>query len=231
MGSRSDEELYVQFCTRTFKDKRASCELEYAEQQEIVAATQESVRKLRAGPWYNKLNKHISRQNNALIQQQNRVLRITEQIRKIDDAVQRSHERWYSLWNVPMVRWVTFSGCSLLITTETLFGKDKSNVWHRIGPYLIVIKLDGAISEIRWMNLDGKREQFHGAANISSEGFVSCFGNAREIFTTSLASGEHVTLVEAAVRYAECTGAHDRLILWPAVSKAEVPDWYLAQFG
>lgn len=160
---------------------------------------------------------------------------LAESVRQRDLAVRDKEDtlrkQYRNIRSIPRVLDAHVTGESLIITTDVLYGQDRSERWHRIGPYTITINIvHGSVPNIRWKNGDGERKNLQGPPNIGASGAAvsGCMGLvAGRLVTEAFASRDYATLVAVVVRYPECRGATETILHWPVVSPEEVPEWYL----
>lgn len=140
--------------------------------------------------------------------------------------------------SIPRVVEVYVKPPRLVIRTDELYGKDAISKWHRIGRFEIsfdVVNLSQ--STFAWKNLDGVRENAHGPPNIyalqgEDFGRALCMGaEANAVITETRGSPDYGKLAALVVRYPECCGNQTTISLWPKVSTAQVPRWYIDAFG
>ncbi len=140
---------------------------------------------------------------------------------------------------VPRVKRVFVEENAICIETECLYGQFYRTglfpwsrpcmTWHRIGQFLIWLKLDR--DEVRWNNLTGTKDTMHAPTGIHSNGHASCLGTARDPIQSAFRTYEYERLASIVVRYAECAGQDpQRMMLWPTVKRSEVPQWYRETF-
>lgn len=137
------------------------------------------------------------------------------------------------------------------IITYPLFGKSWEGAWHRIGRFRILVEYQesvtggkfpdsGAITYIRWLNLDGAKLRHSGPEGktdlwqappyIDSRGYSRCFGIGRDALRDSMARMEWPLAVATLVRFPENPGQENAIAQWPRVSEKDVPLWYLETF-
>jgi hypothetical protein len=227
-----DEQLFVEFCITHFGAVRDEIS------EKIIALDQQIVEQKRGMgrianiAWTRKQRKRLSRKRSDLIRMEGERESLVQQRGVIPAQGEEYRVQWHDMCCTPRAEQLFFRGKSLVIMTLPLFGKDDSRIWHRIGPFLITIPLLAEGHDaIRWLNLDGGVAQMQGAAGIKLDGSVGCAGNAAIAFREAFSRHDHITLVEIAIRYAECTGQSDNLTKWPKVEVSEVPQWYLDTFG
>ncbi len=178
-----------------------------------------------------KIRKRIGRNKTELTRLHGLLNRVEAEDASQALAREMYKDQWHRIHNVPQVESIQFRGKSLVILTHPLFGKSTDSQWHRVGPFLISILLSGDRNQMHWINLEGAVKDMQAPAGVQLSGAVGCIGNAGPPLIDAFKRHDHVQLVEIAVRYAECSGQHDNLRLWPQVSPDDVPEWYIQTFG
>ncbi len=149
--------------------------------------------------------------------------------------VERLVEQYGDIRLIPRVNSVRVEGENIVVITDTLFGKDHSGTWRRIGRFKIWIQVRGTNAHtFKWENLDGVRDGYDGPPNICN-GRAGCVGTEGSIvIDRAVKERDYVPLVAFAVRYPECAGraGNKTITKWPRVSFFfQVPRWYRKTFG